>query len=154
MKSILLRSENPFGKTSKNLIFSASIISIPAGKRSDKIGRKRLLVTGYIIFAIVYLGFAFTVNNLFLIAIFILYGLYTAMTAGVERAFISEISPKELKGTMLGLHSTIVGIALLPASSIAGILWTSFGVKVPFIFGAFMSLTAALILLLLMKNES
>ena len=154
MKSILLRSENPFGKTSKNLIFSASIISIPAGKRSDKIGRKRLLVTGYIIFAIVYLGFAFTVNKLFLIAIFILYGLYTAMTAGVERAFISEISPKELKGTMLGLHSTIVGIALLPASSIAGILWTSFGVKVLFIFGAFMSLTAALILLLLMKNES
>ena len=90
MKSILLRSENPFGKTSKNLIFSASIISIPAGKRSDKIGRKRLLVTGYIIFAIVYLGFAFTVNKLFLIAIFILYGLYTAMTAGVERALFQK----------------------------------------------------------------
>ncbi len=155
---LLLRAKNlGFDDTSVILLYflynaTASILSIPAGKRSDKIGRKRLLITGNIIFVIVYLGFAFVVNKLFMIALFVLYGVYTAMTAGVERAFISEISPKELKGTMLGLHSTIVGIALLPASSIAGILWTSYGAKVPFIFGAFMSLMATIILLLLMKD--
>ena len=74
------------------------------------------------------------------------------MIAGVERAFIAEISPTELKGTMLGLHSTIVGITLLPASTIAGALWTAFGAKVPFLFGTCMSLIAAGILLLFMKD--
>lgn len=55
-----------------------------------------------------------------MVLIFMVYGVYTAMTAGVERAFIAEIAPSHLKGTMLGLHSTLVGIALLPASIIAG----------------------------------
>jgi MFS family permease len=68
------------------------------------------------------------------------------MIAGVERAFVSEVAPKELKGTMLGLHSTIVGIALLPASVIAGLLWNAFGSAVPFAFGASLSLASALIL--------
>lgn len=131
---------------------SASLLAIPAGKMSDKVGRKMLLVTGYFVFSVVYLGFAFALNKGFMISLFILYGAYTAMITGVERAFIAEISPKELKGTMLGLHSTIVGIALLPASTIAGVLWTSFGAKTPFIFGSAMSLSAALLLLVLMKG--
>lgn len=131
---------------------SASLLAIPAGKMSDKVGRKMLLVTGYFVFAVVYLGFAFALNKGFMIALFVLYGVYTAMITGVERAFIAEISPKELKGTMLGFHSTIVGIGLLPASTIAGVLWTSFGAKAPFIFGAAMSLSASVLLLVLMKG--
>ncbi len=83
-----------------------------------------MLVTGYIVFSAVYLGFAFASSQTVIIAAFVLYGIYTAMITGVERAFIAEISPKELKGTMLGMHSTIVGVALLPASVIAGLLWT------------------------------
>ena len=83
---------------------------------------------------------------------FVIYGAYTAMIAGVERAFVAEISPPELKGTMLGLHSTVAGIALLPASIIAGFLWNAFGAAVPFVFGAGLSLTAVLILMLFMKN--
>ena len=75
-----------------------------------------------------------------------LYGVYTAMVAGVERAFIAEISPAELKGTMLGLHSTLVGIALLPASVIAGFLWENLGSAAPFVFGAVLSALSALIL--------
>lgn len=131
---------------------TASLLAIPAGKRSDKVGRKRLLVSGYLVFAGVYLGFAFAGNKRLMIALFVLYGVYTAMIAGVERAFIAEISPKALKGTMLGLHSTLVGIALLPASGIAGVLWTEFGVRVPFIFGSGMSLLAAGLLFFLMKS--
>lgn len=131
---------------------TASILSIPAGKRSDRVGRKRLLVLGYLIFGTVYLGFAFVSGRYFMVFLFIMYGCYTALIAGVERAFISEVAPKDLKGTMLGLHSTLVGIALLPASAVAGALWTIFGQKVPFLFGSCMSLLAACILLVLMKG--
>ena len=74
------------------------------------------------------------------------------MISGVERAFIAEISPAELKGTMLGLHSTVVGIALLPASMIAGILWSWLGAPAPFIFGSAMSLAAAIALQIFMKG--
>lgn len=156
---LLLRAKNVrFSDTAVVALYflynlSAAIFAIPAGKRSDRVGRKRLLVLGYIVFSVVYLGFAFVTNKTGMIALFLLYGLYTAMITGVERAFIAEISPKHLKGTMLGMHSTIVGIALFPASAIAGALWTSFGVKVPFLYGSALSFIAALILILFMKNR-
>ncbi|MCR4436541.1 MAG: MFS transporter [Clostridiales bacterium] len=156
---LLLRAKSVgFDDTTVILLYfiysiTASLLSIPAGKRSDKVGRKRLLVAGYVVFALVYFGFAFAYNKVFMIVMFVLYGVYTAMIAGVERAFVAEISPKELKGTMLGLHSTVVGIALLPASTIAGILWTTLRAEAPFIFGACMSLVAACILLFFMKDQ-
>lgn len=124
----------------------SSLLAIPFGRVSDRIGRKTILVAGYIIFAVVYAGFAWAPNRGIIVASFVLYGFFTAMTAGVERAFIAEISPPELKGTMLGLQSTIVGIALFPASLIAGLLWTTFGPVVPFAFGAGLSFLSALIL--------
>lgn len=125
---------------------TASVLSVPCGKLSDRVGRKKLLVFGYITFSLVYFGFAFCTSKLLLILIFVVYGIYTAMTAGVERAFISEIAPKDLKGTMLGLHSTLAGIALLPASVIAGILWNEIGAFAPFVYGGIMSMIAAIIL--------
>ncbi len=155
---LLLRAKSVgFSDTSVILLYfiynlTASLLAIPLGKRSDQVGRKRLLVSGYVVFALVYLGFAFAYNRVFMVMLFVFYGIYTAMIAGVERAFIAEISPQDLKGTMLGLHSTIVGIALFPASAIAGVLWTSFGVKIPFLFGSSLSLAAAIILLILMKG--
>lgn len=138
------------------LVFNviASILSIPLGRLSDRVGRKKLLVSGYIVFSIVYLGFALASSQVTILLSFILYGFYSAMITGVERAYIAEISPKDLKGTMLGLHSTIVGIALLPASLIAGLLWDGFGASSSFLFGSAMSLIAALILLLFMKNQT
>jgi len=131
---------------------TAAVLSIPLGKLSDKIGRKNLLVPGYIIFALCYTGFAFASTRIEMIAVFTLYGIYTAMITGVERAFVAEIAPVDLKGTMLGLHSTVSGIALLPASIIAGVLWDLYGSSVPFIFGASLALTASIILIFFMKN--
>ncbi len=131
----------------------SSIFAIPFGKLSDSFGRKRLLVAGYLTFALVYALFAFAPTKPAILSAFALYGLFTALTAGVERALIAEIAPKELKGTMLGLQSTVVGIALLPASVIAGFLWTGFGATVPFAFGSAMSFAAAIILLFFLKGK-
>lgn len=156
---LLLRAKNVgFDDASVILLYfiysiTASLLAIPFGHLSDKIGRKKLLVAGYLVFSVVYLGFALAFSKSFMIAIFILYGIYTALITGIERAYIAEISPTALKGTMLGLHSTLVGIALLPASAVAGLLWNLLGAPVPFVFGSALSLTAALILFFLMKNR-
>lgn len=151
--SFLLLRAYDIGFSSSNAILlyfvyniTASVLAVSFGKLSDKVGRKKLLIAGYFTFSFVYLGFAFCTNKLMLVLIFALYGAYTAMTAGVERAFIAEIAPKDLKGTMLGLHSTLAGIALLPASVIAGALWNGVGAYAPFIYGGIMSLAAACIL--------
>ena len=125
----------------------ASILSLPFGRLSDKTGRKRLLVPGYLVFSLCYLGFAFSSNTSMMIVTFVMYGAYTAMIAGVERAFVAEVAPTHLKGTMLGLQSTLAGIALLPASIIAGLLWNAYGPSTPFLFGATMSVIAAVILI-------
>ena len=84
---------------------------------------------------------------------FAVYGIFTAMTAGVERSLIAEIAPARLKGTMLGLHSTVSGVALLPASVICGFLWDRFGTAVPFLFGAGMAMMAAVLLLVFFRQN-
>ena len=157
---LLLRAYNiGFDSSTTILLYfiynlTASLFAIPCGKLSDKIGRKHLLVGGYLTFSLVYFGFAFCTSKPLMILIFVVYGIYTAMTAGAERAFIAEIAPTKLKGTMLGLHSTLVGIALLPASVIAGFLWDKIGVFAPFMFGGILSLIAALLLATKMRSSN
>lgn len=149
---LLLRaSDIGFDNSSTILLYfiynlTASVLALPCGKLSDRVGRKSLLVCGYLTFSLVYFGFAFCNIKPLMILIFVVYGVFTAMTAGVERAFIAEIAPHDLKGTMLGLHSTLAGIALLPASVIAGLLWNNIGAFAPFIYGGVMSLLSACIL--------
>ena len=149
---LLLRAGN-VGFSSTNVILlyfiyniTASILAIPFGKWSDKIGRKRVLVIGYSVFAVVYLLFAFAISKVMIVAAFLIYGFYTAIISGAEKAFIAEVAPNYLKGTTLGLHTTLVGIALLPASMIAGLLWDGIGSYAPFAFGAILAFAAAIIL--------
>ena len=138
---ILLRAYNA-GFTAQNAILLyflynivASVFAYPFGHLSDKIGRKNLLCIGYFLYGIVYLGIGLFSDKILFIVLFTIYGFYTALTTGAERALIVEIVPETQKASALGLHSAIVGIGLLPASIIAGILWDLMGQSVPFIFG-------------------
>ena len=155
---ILRANDADFGDAGVVLLYflyniTASALSVTFGRLSDKIGRKRLLVPGYLMFALCYLGFAFASGRAAMAAAFVAYGAYTAMITGVERAFVAEIAPPALKGTLLGLQSTVAGVALLPASVIAGALWDAFGPAAPFLFGAGLSLAAAAVLMVFMKER-
>ena len=138
---IILRAVDAgFSKTNVILLYflynmTGSLLSYPAGMLSDKFGRKNLLCAGYFLYGIVYIGIALITNNTAFIVLFVIYGFYTAMTAGVERALIVDIVPEEHKAGALGLHAAIVGIGLLPASVIAGFLWERLGPSAPFLFG-------------------
>jgi len=113
-----------------------AMVSYPAGRISDTIGRKKLIVTGYLIYGLVYLGFALLKSPGMLWLLFAVYGIYAGITEGVEKAFVSDNSPGESRATFLGMHATLVGVGLLPASIIAGILWNAIGPSAPFYFGA------------------
>lgn len=125
-----------------NIVYD--VFSYPAGIISDKIGRKRMIILGYLAYGIVYFGFALAKMPTTIWMLFGIYGLYMAFTEGVEKAFISEIAPEDVRGTMIGLHATLVGIGLFPASFFAGVLWNLFGASAPFYFGGVIGLLAAI----------
>ena len=132
---------------------SYALFSYPAGRVSDVLGRKMVLVAGYILFAVVYFGFAFFVDperSWITWALFILYGIFSAFTDGVEKALVSDLAPVEMRGTAIGLHATLVGIGLLPASLIAGQLWTQIGPEAALGLGGLTGFVAAIALALLL----
>ena len=150
---LLLRAQNlgftPATAILLYLVYNVvyGLVSYPAGRLSDKIGRKRLLVAGYAFYGLVYLGFA-RVNApqqaWILWALFGLYGLYIGFTEGIEKALVSDLAPASLRATAIGLHATIVGIGLFPASLIAGQLWDRIGPAAAFYFGGGTGLVAAI----------
>jgi len=127
-----------------NVVYS--LVSTPAGILSDRIGRKRVMVSGYLVFALVYLGFALAGAAWEVWGLFVVYGVYYGVTEGVARAFAADLVPGHLRGTAFGVYHTLTGLALLPASLIAGWLWQSFTPAAPFAFGAVLSSVAAVLL--------
>jgi MFS family permease len=153
---IILRAVDAgFSPTNAILLYfiynmTGSLLSFPAGMLSDRFGRKNILCIGYFLYGVVYLGIALVANSTAFVALFVIYGFYTALTAGVERALIVDIVPEQHKAGALGLHSAIVGIGLLPASIIAGLLWEWLGPPAPFLFGgvlAFVTCVAVFVIL-------
>lgn len=125
-----------------NIVYALSCY--PAGRFSDHAGRRSMLAVGYVFYGLVYLGFAFASTAMHVWVLFGIYGLYTGLTEGVEKALVAELCPGESRATLLGLHATLVGIGLLPASLIGGFLWRLVGPEAPFYFGGVMGVLAAL----------
>jgi MFS family permease len=134
-----------------NLIYA--FFAIPAGKLSDIIGRKSVLVFGLLLFGITTLGFAFIADTATIWILFALYGLFMAVTVGVSRAYVSDLAIKEKRGTALGTYHMIVGITVLPANLIGGFLWDNISAQAPFIYAAILSIIAALLLIFLIRKK-
>ena len=131
------------------LIFNSVSVffSVPAGILSDRIGREKLIVFGYLLYSLIYFGFGATGSERMVVLLFALYGVYSAATDGAQKALVSDIIDKSKRGTALGLYNSIIGITLLPASVIAGLLYDNVSNRAPFYFGAGMAFIAAIFML-------
>lgn len=117
-----------------NLIYSLS--AIPAGIAADRFGRKRVILLGFILFAILYYGFAIAKDTTAIWALFAFYGLFMGLTEGIQKAFLATIIPSDFKATAFGVYNTAVGLAMFPASLIGGWLWDNISPSATFFYGA------------------
>jgi MFS family permease len=131
-----------------NLVYSMS--AIPAGMAADKFGKKRIILLGFVLFAGLYYGFAVVKNVSAVWLLFGLYGLFMALTEGIQKAFLATIIPPDMKATAFGLYAAAVGLAMLPASLIAGWLWEHVSPAATFYFGAATATLSALLFIVLM----
>jgi MFS family permease len=129
------------------LHFSKVGSSLVGGDLSDRIGRKKLILAGWVIYALVYCGFAFVNSPWQAWTLFIIYGVYFGMTEGVEKALVADLVGEDRRGTAYGLYNLAIGITVFPASLLFGLVWTRFGAPTAFIFSSVISVAAAASLL-------
>jgi MFS family permease len=140
-----------------NLVYA--LVATPAGALSDRLGRRRLLLLGWLLYGLTYLGFAVLRAGWQAWLLMLLYGVYYGLTEGAAKAFVADLVPAEARGSAYGLFNAAIGLAALPASVLAGLLWQGigtwpgFGSSAPFLFGAGMALLAAMLLLLLPRPQ-
>lgn len=128
------------------LHLSKVISSLVGGHLSDKFGRKTLIISGWIVYALVYAGFAFVDSAWQCWLLFIVYGTYFGMTEGVEKAFVADMVPENKRGTAYGLYNLAFGITVFPASLLFGLVWNNYGASTAFLASAGVSLLAILML--------
>lgn len=126
-----------------NLIYSLS--AIPAGIAADRFGKKRLILLGFVLFAILYYGFAVAGSQKAIWVLFGCYGLFMGLTEGIQKGYLATIIPAQFKATAFGIHATAIGLAALPASLIGGLLWDRVSPAATFYFGSATATVAALL---------
>jgi len=113
----------------------SAMTAIPFGRLADRMGRRRMIACGWLVYVLVYIGFAFARAPLAIWLLFATYGLFYALTEGSAKALVAELVGEESRGLAYGLYNMSVGVLALPASLIAGILWSRVSVRAPFLFG-------------------
>jgi MFS family permease len=133
-----------------NLIYA--LVSTPAGALSDRVGRRRVIIGGWLVYGLIYLGFALAQQPWHVWVLYCAYGLYYGLAYGTAKAMVADLVTPDLRGTAYGTYNAILGIIDLPASLIAGVLWqgigtwSGFGPSAPFLFGGSMAILAAIAL--------
>ena len=130
-----------------NLVYSLS--AGPAGMAADRFGRKRIILLGFVLFAVLYYGFAVARNATDIWFLFMLYGVFMGLTDGVQKAFLASIIPADFKATAFGVYATCTGVAVFPASLIGGWLWDRVSPAATFYFGASAAAVSVLLFLVL-----
>ncbi len=130
----------------------SALVSLRSGVISDRVGRKPIVVVGWLVFSAVYFAMARVSTHAGVWVWFIVYGIYYGLTEGMLRAYAVDLAPAHLRGTAVGAYFTFTGVALLPASIIGGFLWKTLGAPAPFYYGAATSLAAAALLAVLVKS--
>jgi len=126
-----------------------SFSSGPGGALSDRVGRTKMIVSGWAIYALVYLGFSQAQTAAHAWVLFSLYGVFFGLTEGVEKAFVADLVPAELRGTAFGIYNFTIGIVALPASLLCGWLWQSYSSTVALGTGAALAGVAAILLVMM-----
>jgi MFS family permease len=121
-------------------------LSTYGGALSDRLGRRRLIVAGWLLYAVVYAGFAVTSDLTTLLVWFFVYGVYFALVEGSEKALVADLAPARAEGTAFGWYNAVLGFGSLGASLLFGALWQIFGPAVAFFTGAGLALAAAMAL--------
>jgi MFS family permease len=129
-----------------------AVTALPAGMLSDRLGRRWVIILGWFIYGLVYLGFAVASETWQIWLLFAGYGVYYGVVEGVARAFVADLVPEERRGTAYGLYHGVVGLTLLPASLIAGWLWQAYSPAAPFLFGAGLAFLAMLGIMTLIRE--
>lgn len=127
--------------------------SVPGGMLSDRLGRKRVIVAGWVVYALVYAGFALASRQWHVWALFATYGVYFGLTEGVEKALVADFAPAHLRGSAFGLYHLIVGIGAFPASLLFGLVWERFGAAAAFGMGAGLALLSSVMLAMLREKK-
>jgi MFS family permease len=130
---------------------SKVVSSLFGGHMSDIMGRRRLIVSGWILYAAVYAGFAFVSNQISVWILFLIYGIYFGFAEGAEKALVADLVRPDQRGTAYGLYNLAFGITVLPASLLMGALWDWRGPETAFLVSAVLGGTAALLLMLMVK---
>jgi MFS family permease len=129
------------------------VTSVIAGDMSDRWGRRALIASGWIVYVLVYAGFALAETPAPAIAMFLFYGFYFGLTEGVEKAWIVDLAPRAVRGTAFGIYNAALGVGGLAASLIFGFIWTRVSPAAAFHTGAALALAATVLLYLLFSSR-